>query len=141
MSPGTLLVCVCVLPGTRELGEAPLRMLATVSLASFGRTELRLEMNSGGRRWTSSSLRRPLRRPTLSMKPDSGTKHLAFPLCPPVLTVLHQSGEITEVCAETHHALIGVQSKQHTMELGEISVKHLKKKGANHKCEFNQAAE
>lgn len=137
MSPGILLlcVCVCVLPGTRELGNEPLRMLATVSLASLGRTEMRLEINSGGRRSTTSSLRRSLRRQTLPIEPDSGMKHFAVLLCLPALTVLHQSGEIIEVCAQTHHALVSVQSKQYTMELGEVSVKHLKK------CELNSAAE
>lgn len=45
----------------------------------------------------------------------------------PALTVLHQPGEISQVCAETHHTLITIQSKQYTRELGEISVKHLEK--------------
>lgn len=50
-----------------------------------------------------------------------------FLLCPPALTVLHQSGEIGEVCAETHHTFVTVQSEQHAGELGEISVKEFKK--------------
>lgn len=45
----------------------------------------------------------------------------------PALTVLHQPGEISQVCAETHHTLITIQSKQYTRELGEISVTHLEK--------------
>lgn len=43
-------------------------MLATVSLASLGRTELRLEMNCGGRRSTTSSLRRSLQRRTVKTR-------------------------------------------------------------------------
>ncbi len=45
-----------------RVASSPLRMLATVSFASLGRTELRLEINSGGRRSTTSSLRRSLHR-------------------------------------------------------------------------------
>lgn len=42
----------------------------------------------------------------------------------PVVTVLHQSGEISEVSAEAHHTFITVQSKQLATELSQISGKH-----------------
>lgn len=48
-------------------------------------------------------------------KPDccpGGLRHAVDFLPLPALTVLHQPGEVRQVCAETHHTLMTIQSKQ-----------------------------